>query len=110
MLAEFITRIGHTPVVAYDIASVLPLFLEKKPQFAVLDFMMPGGDGGQVLQSLRATEQGAKLPVVFLSAMPRHQLEARVQDHTNVKFMEKPVNFSALKTAIEQAVCGSASA
>jgi DNA-binding response OmpR family regulator len=108
MLAEFVSRLGHTAVVAYDIPSVVPLFLEKKPQMAVLDFMMPGGDGSQVLQSLRATDSGAKLPVVFLSAMPKHQVQARVSDQTNVQFMEKPVNFGALKDAIDQAVAGQA--
>jgi len=106
MLAEFVSRLGHSVVVAYDIPSVLPLFQEKKPQMALLDFMMPGGDGSQVLQSLRATSEGSNMPVVFLSAMPRHQVEARVQDKKNVQFMEKPVNFTALKAAIEQAVSG----
>lgn len=107
MLAEFVSRLGHSVVVAYDIPSVMPLFQEKKPQMALLDFMMPGGDGSQVLKSLRSTNEGAKMPVVFLSAMPRHQVESRVTDHTNVQFMEKPVNFGALKAAIEQAVRGS---
>lgn len=108
MLAEFVTRIGHTPVVAYDIPSVMPLFIEKKPTMALLDFMMPGGDGSQVLKGLRATPEGAAIPVVFLSAMPRHQVESRVPDQRNVQFMEKPVNFGALKEAIDAACAGPA--
>ncbi len=108
MLAEFVSRLGHSVVVAYDIPSVLPLFQEKKPQMALLDFMMPGGDGSMVLKSLRSTTEGASMPVVFLSAMPRHQVEARISDKSNVQFMEKPVNFGALKAAIEQAVSGNA--
>jgi DNA-binding response OmpR family regulator len=39
-----------------------------RPDCVLLDVMMPGLDGHQVLQRIRAAESGADLPVVMLTA------------------------------------------
>ena len=40
----------------------------QRPDCVLLDVMMPGLDGQQVLQRIRAAENGADLPVVMLTA------------------------------------------
>jgi CheY-like chemotaxis protein len=48
------------------------LLLRHKPQVAVLDVMMPGLDGGKLVDAL--AQQGPLPPVVFYSAMEEEQL------------------------------------
>ena len=40
----------------------------RRPDCIVLDVMMPGMDGHEVLQRIRAAEHGPELPVVMLTA------------------------------------------
>lgn len=44
---------------------------EEKPDLIVLDIMLPGMDGFQLCRRLRATESGAKLPILMLTAKAR---------------------------------------
>ena len=97
MLAEALKVFGHEVVTAADGYTVMAEFVKHKPDLAILDFMMPAGNGAQVLQKIRGTDWGAALPVIFLSAAPQMQVENNVLDQTNVRFMTKPVDFAALK-------------
>ncbi len=57
---------GYAVDVAEDGNSGLALALSSKPDVVVLDLMLPGIDGYQVLQSMRA--QGSRVPVLILTA------------------------------------------
>jgi DNA-binding response OmpR family regulator len=57
---------GFEVVVAEDGPAALRLAGERRPDLVVLDLMLPGLDGFQVLQRLRAT--GDRVPVLILSA------------------------------------------
>lgn len=41
----------------------------EQPDFILLDMMMPGMDGAATFRQLRASEETASIPVVFLTAM-----------------------------------------
>ena len=56
---------GHDVIVAADGASALMLFRDREPDLVILDIMMPGPDGFQVLDSIR---QCSDVPVVMLTA------------------------------------------
>jgi two-component system, OmpR family, alkaline phosphatase synthesis response regulator PhoP len=57
---------GYTVDLAEDGNAGLELALSTKPDVVVLDLMLPGIDGYQVLQSMRA--QGSRVPVLILTA------------------------------------------
>jgi len=58
-----------------------------RPDVAILDLMMPGMDGHQILARLRATPATADVPVVFLSARGRDDMPV---DGTNAIYVQKP--------------------
>jgi len=60
--------LGHEVRVALDGTEALALALECRPDLVVLDIMMPGLDGLEVLRRLREQPASADLPVVLLSA------------------------------------------
>ena len=58
---------GHTVLTAEDGADAVETALQERVDVVVLDGMMPGADGLDVLRRLRQ-EAGLDLPVVMLSA------------------------------------------
>ena len=58
---------GHTVLTAEDGADAFEIAVRERPDVIVLDGMMPGADGLDVLRRLRH-EAGLDLPVIMLSA------------------------------------------
>ena len=65
LLASHLQTAGYHPVAALDGPSGLRLAAEAAPDLVVLDVMMPGMDGWQVCERLRATLR-TKLPVPII--------------------------------------------
>ena len=58
----------------------LDVALRDQPDIIILDLMMPGFSGFEVLQALRANPQTAAVPVIVISAKdltPEEQLQLR---------------------------------
>ena len=66
LLREFLATEGFTVDAAYDYASGLAVALDGKHELVVLDVMLPGGSGLDLLKTLRAS---SKVPLVLLSAV-----------------------------------------
>lgn len=58
---------GHEVLTAEDGAEAIELATSEQPDVVVLDGMMPGADGLDVLRQLRQ-DAGLSLPVIMLSA------------------------------------------
>ncbi|MFE5585893.1 response regulator transcription factor [Kitasatospora sp. NPDC056531] len=68
VVAGYLTRAGHRVDRAADGDGGLALARAHRPDLLVLDLMLPGIDGLEILRRLRASEDGAGLPVVMLTA------------------------------------------
>ncbi|WP_033352546.1 response regulator transcription factor [Kitasatospora aureofaciens] len=68
VVAGYLTRAGHLVDRAGDGSQGLDLARAHRPDLLVLDLMLPGIDGLEVLRRLRASEDGVDLPVVLLTA------------------------------------------
>ncbi|MFI9162264.1 response regulator transcription factor [Kitasatospora aureofaciens] len=68
VVAGYLTRAGHRVDRAADGDRGLALARAHRPDLLVLDLMLPGIDGLEILRRLRASEDGAGLPVVMLTA------------------------------------------
>jgi DNA-binding response OmpR family regulator len=68
VVAGYLTRAGHQVERAADGDRGLALARAHRPDLLVLDLMLPGIDGLEVLRRVRADEGGAELPVVLLTA------------------------------------------
>jgi DNA-binding response OmpR family regulator len=74
-----------------------------RPDVAILDLMLPGMDGLQILARLRATPATADVPVVFLSARGRDDMPV---DGTNVLYVQKPFDTVDLVATVRSLVEG----
>lgn len=65
---------------------------EPRPDLVLLDVMMPGMDGYQVFEQLRANPATAGIPVIFVTALDSDEGELRGLDAGAVDYITKPVN------------------
>ena len=73
-------------------AECVELALKHSPDVILLDMMMPGMDGSQVLSQLSAEPSTRDIPVIFLSALSATEERARGLDQGAVDFISKPAN------------------
>jgi CheY-like chemotaxis protein len=107
MLAEMMRLIGFQVYLSSGGLRAVDLIAEKKPTAVLLDQMMPEISGLEVLGTLRMDPRLRYIPVIMISAksLPadmRHALEAGA-----AFYLTKPVAFTDLKKAVEQATTNS---
>ena len=73
---------------------------ELSPDLMVLDVMLPGISGIEVLEAIRNDEQLKDLPVVVITAWSHAELEARVAGAD--RFVSKPFDPDELSSAVEE--------
>lgn len=77
--------------------------LEFKPDLILLDVIMPGLDGGEVVVLLKSEESLKDIPVIFLTAIVRDK-EVAAKDGiiSGYPFLAKPVSTDDLIACIEE--------
>jgi putative two-component system response regulator len=83
---HFWVRAARSGEQAIRAATTTPL-----PDLALLDIMMPGMDGYEVLARLRAIPEIAEMPVVFITALGGEDDEQRGLEHGAVDYVTKPI-------------------
>ncbi len=71
---------GMTVFVASTGEEGLALARNERPDFILLDVMMPGMDGAATFQALRAEPETAAIPIVFLTAKAAASDVRRLED------------------------------
>ncbi len=65
-----LTRVGYTPILAHNAKEAAEILKQKPlPNLMILDLMMPGISGIELLRQMRTREVFDNLPVVILSAL-----------------------------------------
>lgn len=93
-------------ILAEDGEEALSLLQENLPDAVVLDHMMPGLSGMEVLARLRADEATAELPVVLLTAAQPSSLPANPVDEGAQAHLEKPFSPLHLIEVLESIMGG----
>jgi diguanylate cyclase (GGDEF)-like protein len=82
----------HQVLMATNGEQALKVCASKQPDLVLLDVMMPGLDGYEVCQRLKADEATRDIPVIFVTAHHDTEAEARGLDVGAVDFISKPIN------------------
>jgi CheY-like chemotaxis protein len=69
MFAQLVTAGGHEAVMAADGEEAIAEATERPPGLVILDLMMPGINGFDVLRSLRSDPRTRTVPIVVFSAL-----------------------------------------
>ena len=66
---KLLKRMGHRTISAATGEAALAILATEVPDLIILDAMMPGMNGEEVLRMIRASETTARLPVIMHSAV-----------------------------------------
>lgn len=79
LLSDKLRHEGFELHEATDGKQAIDFLKENRPMLMLLDLMMPGVDGFQVLESVRRDERIKDLPVIVLSNVGEKQMIERIQ-------------------------------
>ena len=96
-----LTRAGYAPVVTGDPADVPRLMEEEKPHLVLLDLVLPGSDGIELMNDIRKM---ADVPVIFLSMYGQDETVARAFDMGAADYVVKPFSPTELTARIKAAL------
>jgi two-component system response regulator ResD len=68
VVSRYLERAGYETRAAPDGITALELARQARPDLVVLDLMLPGMDGLEVMRRLRAAGNGHRVPVILLTA------------------------------------------
>jgi PAS domain S-box-containing protein len=99
LLWEILRRAGYTRVTSTtDPYTVCDLHRKNSYDLILLDLLMPGMDGFEVMESLKEIETEGYLPVLVITAQPQHKLRALAAGAKD--FVSKPFDLAEVKTRI----------
>ncbi len=92
---------GYDPILAGEPEEALRLMEEERPELVLLDLMLPGTDGIELMKNILDV---ADVPVIFLSAYGREELIARAFDTGAADYVVKPFSPTELSATIRAAL------
>jgi CheY-like chemotaxis protein len=103
MLAALVSRCGHRATCAMSGEEALAALALDPADLVLLDAMMPGMDGAQVLRRIRSDEKTAALPVVIFSAVADPQFRQFMLDEgANDYWVKAAFDFGQLRERLKQ--------
>jgi CheY-like chemotaxis protein len=104
MLAEMARLCGHRVVKSPNGHAALNMIRLNRPDLILLDVMMPGMSGLNLLEHLRQAPYLVKIPVVIISASSSHEDIQRGINTGATAYLTKPITFEELKNALNQVI------
>ena len=101
LLMDALTDAGYAPTYVAASSTAPEIAAETRPDLIILDIMMPGMSGWDVLEQLRAQDATRETPVLITSAMHDRVGRRRLPSGGPVQFHPKPFDFDLLLTALE---------
>ncbi len=95
---DVLTRAGYAPSVTADPQEVSRLMEENEFHLVLLDLMLPGTDGIELMNDIRSE---APVPVIFLSAYGQDQVIARAFQMGAADYVVKPFSPTELAARIQ---------
>ena len=98
---DTLTLSGYEPIVTGEPEEAIRLMAEETPHLVLLDLMLPGTDGIELMKKILGT---ADVPVIFLSAYGREELIAKAFDMGATDYVVKPFSPTELAARIRAAL------
>ena len=99
MVSKFLVGKGYSVVEAYGGEQAITIYSEDRPDLVVLDVRMPGKDGLETLQELRASDPEAS--VIMVTAVLDDEVVGQAMADGALDFITKPLNLHSLELAIK---------
>ena len=98
---DVLSKMGYSVAVTADPGDVPRLIEDEPPDLVLLDLMLPGTDGIEVMETIR---EMVNVPAIFLSAYGQDQVIARAFQRGAVDYIVKPFSPTELAARIQAAL------
>ena len=98
---DVLSKAGYSVAVTADPEEVSHLIEDEPPQLALLDMMLPGISGIELMETVRET---VKVPIIFLSAYGQDQVIANAIKRGAADYIVKPFSPTELDARIQAAL------
>ena len=102
LLEMTLRKAGHTWTACSAGDTALAAIRSEKPAAALLDIIMPGMDGLEVLAALKTDPATAGIPVIMLTARGHSLTKQQAEESGAAAFLTKPFSPTELITTIQQ--------
>jgi CheY-like chemotaxis protein len=101
-LARLLEVVGHRPFFVHDGRAALTLLDRLRPDMILLDVMMPGLDGLDVLRTIRRHPRHKDLPVIVYSALSdKSTIDNAIQNGAQNYLVKSKADFTEIRQCIE---------
>ncbi len=104
LLNDLIVALGHNPVLAENGMEALASMEKHPPDLVLLDIIMPGMDGYEVLDRLKSDDDLHNIPVIMISALDEMKSVVRCIEKGADDYLVKPFNPTLLRARIGAAL------
>lgn len=92
LLSDALDEVGYMVLVALDGLSALNRIQRRRPDLILLDAMMPGLDGFETCQRIKADPATADIPVLFMTALTDSEHVVKGFEAGGIDYVTKPIN------------------
>ena len=107
VLDEFLSSKGYEVHTAYDGPSAIGKIKEVKPHLVLLDMIMPGMHGTEVLKEIQNIDPAVK--IVMVTVVTDEEKACETFEFGAYDYITKPVNLSHLETILLTTMLNSSS-
>jgi len=94
ILHDYAKEHGYDAIMVNEGTNAVQIVKDKMPDAVILDIMLPGKDGWQILRELKEDEDTRNIPVHLMSA--GEAAANKVRREGAISFMKKPINTETL--------------
>ena len=98
---DTLSRAGYSLLITGDPEEALRLFESERPDLALLDLLLPGSDGIDLMGHML---QIREVPVIFLSAYGREEIVVKALESGAIDYMVKPFSPTELAARVRGAL------
>ena len=102
LLKDGLESAGYRVAAAYDSVQGLLLAQSLRPDLIIMDYYLPGGDGGEAYKRLRAAPDTKATPVIFSTGLALDELKGKIKPDAKTFILRKPVAFAGILSVINQ--------
>jgi two-component system, OmpR family, response regulator ResD len=95
-------RDGHYVISAANGPAAVTNAVNRRPDLILLDIMMPGMDGFEVLRQLKGSHHTARIPVILLTARVEYGARARAWEMYAEQYITKPFDLDVLSRTVQE--------
>ena len=99
ILTDLLNEEGYEVAGLNYTPSIIESVLQHKPDLVMLDFLLPGINGGELCHEIKSNQATHSLPVIILSGYPR--LIESLGNYGSDGFIAKPFNMDAVIHMVE---------